>query len=121
FSQAEDGIRDWSVTGVQTCALPIWGRPAPGGPGDETGGACTQRAQRGNRTAPGADYEGSAPGDPAAGRPGASVRGLILRDDRRGDPAPLADLVAALLGPGPDFRTALTARPAPAAAAAAAG
>src|SRR5438046_6412873 len=22
--QAEDGIRDWSVTGVQTCALPIW-------------------------------------------------------------------------------------------------
>src|SRR5258706_3373382 len=22
-SQAEDGIRDWSVTGVQTCALPI--------------------------------------------------------------------------------------------------
>src|SRR5258706_8095561 len=33
FFQAEDGIRDWSVTGVQTCALPIyylaedcWGR-----------------------------------------------------------------------------------------------
>src|SRR5438093_3508301 len=23
FVQAEDGIRDWSVTGVQTCALPI--------------------------------------------------------------------------------------------------
>src|SRR5258706_12039648 len=23
-SQAEDGIRDWSVTGVQTCALPIY-------------------------------------------------------------------------------------------------
>src|SRR5262249_59285529 len=23
FCQAEDGIRDWSVTGVQTCALPI--------------------------------------------------------------------------------------------------
>src|SRR5258706_10785529 len=23
FFQAEDGIRDWSVTGVQTCALPI--------------------------------------------------------------------------------------------------
>src|SRR5437016_10743563 len=28
FFQAEDGIRDWSVTGVQTCALPILG---PGG------------------------------------------------------------------------------------------
>src|SRR5437016_10014070 len=26
FFQAEDGIRDWSVTGVQTCALPIFGR-----------------------------------------------------------------------------------------------
>src|SRR5262249_57624852 len=23
FFEAEDGIRDWSVTGVQTCALPI--------------------------------------------------------------------------------------------------
>src|ERR1019366_6211666 len=23
FFKAEDGIRDWSVTGVQTCALPI--------------------------------------------------------------------------------------------------
>src|SRR5499433_4154906 len=23
FFQAEDGIRDWSVTGIQTCALPI--------------------------------------------------------------------------------------------------
>src|SRR5437016_9631961 len=36
FFQAEDGIRDWSVTGVQTCALPIcylaehYARTAPG-------------------------------------------------------------------------------------------
>src|SRR5437867_7078585 len=32
FFQAEDGIRDRTVTGVQTCALPIWmvdGRPMP--------------------------------------------------------------------------------------------
>src|SRR5256885_9784580 len=28
FFQAEDGIRDYKVTGVQTCALPI--SPAPG-------------------------------------------------------------------------------------------
>src|SRR3989442_1942747 len=29
FFQAEDGIRDADVTGVQTCALPIWAtRPA---------------------------------------------------------------------------------------------
>src|SRR3712207_7641992 len=39
FFQAEDGIRDIGVTGVQTCALPIWvyanrrGPPADRGPG----------------------------------------------------------------------------------------
>src|SRR5688500_19981088 len=27
FFQAEDGIRDYKVTGVQTCALPIFERP----------------------------------------------------------------------------------------------
>src|SRR5256885_16975333 len=38
FFQAEDGIRDYKVTGVQTCALPIWddtlaaGRPLLGVP-----------------------------------------------------------------------------------------
>ena len=31
FFQAEDGIRDWSVTGVQTCALPIWRSDRPYG------------------------------------------------------------------------------------------
>src|SRR5690348_17805085 len=30
FFQAEDGIRDGRVTGVQTCALPISGAPIPG-------------------------------------------------------------------------------------------
>src|SRR5205085_8182974 len=31
FFQAEDGIRGLTVTGVQTCALPIWGGvPCPG-------------------------------------------------------------------------------------------
>src|SRR5256886_11409973 len=29
FFQAEDGIRDLTVTGVQTCALPIWPPLAP--------------------------------------------------------------------------------------------
>src|SRR2546427_12507676 len=29
FFQAEDGIRDLTVTGVQTCALPIWSNPRP--------------------------------------------------------------------------------------------
>src|SRR2546430_12191979 len=30
FFQAEDGIRDLTVTGVQTCALPIFLTPGPG-------------------------------------------------------------------------------------------
>src|SRR5258708_10660895 len=37
FFQAEDGIRDDLVTGVQTCALPIFlPGPAGGGTGQET-------------------------------------------------------------------------------------
>src|SRR3989454_7610539 len=55
FFQAEDGIRDYKVTGVQTCALPIPPRPchpgaraprrearesrSPGGPGGARSGA----------------------------------------------------------------------------------
>src|SRR5215510_10745766 len=34
FFQAEDGIRDGHVTGVQTCALPIFINPDGGGPTD---------------------------------------------------------------------------------------
>src|SRR5690606_40190978 len=30
FFQAEDGIRDFHVTGVQTCALPIWSHAEQG-------------------------------------------------------------------------------------------
>src|SRR5438093_12133267 len=43
FFQAEDGIRDWSVTGVQTCALPICqhgalaSAPSAAGPQGEAG------------------------------------------------------------------------------------
>src|SRR5256885_11421849 len=33
FFQAEDGIRDYKVTGVQTCALPIWIRRGTSGGG----------------------------------------------------------------------------------------
>src|SRR5688572_31077707 len=33
FFQAEDGIRDLTVTGVQTCALPILRLPPDAGPG----------------------------------------------------------------------------------------
>src|SRR5690349_23192122 len=47
FFQAEDGIRDLYVTGVQTCALPIW-LSAP----DEA--APRRAAYRATRTAAGA-------------------------------------------------------------------
>src|SRR5207248_7527677 len=36
FFQAEDGIRDRTVTGVQTCALPIFTKPAACPPVDAT-------------------------------------------------------------------------------------
>src|SRR5215204_4226903 len=49
FFQAEDGIRDHCVTGVQTCALPIWPPPelsiAPFSPG-------TRHATSGSWSAP---------------------------------------------------------------------
>src|SRR2546421_2403188 len=47
FFQAEDGIRDLIVTGVQTCALPILrglrpeGTGGPGNPGSPSGGRLT--------------------------------------------------------------------------------
>src|SRR5437762_3986129 len=44
FFQAEDGIRDTSVTGVQTCALPISRRDAPADAADVRG-ARPDRAQ----------------------------------------------------------------------------
>src|SRR5216684_8055557 len=34
FFQAEDGIRDVAVTGVQTCALPIWSSEQPRSPAE---------------------------------------------------------------------------------------
>src|SRR5438105_13948610 len=47
FFQAEDGIRDPLVTGVQTCALPIWTAGALPGKYTQTHipacGACTRR------------------------------------------------------------------------------
>src|SRR3712207_7255979 len=38
FFQAEDGIRDIGVTGVQTCALPIFAAPPRGATGGDAGG-----------------------------------------------------------------------------------
>src|SRR2546425_10111111 len=46
FFQAEDGIRDKLVTGVQTCALPIY-RPGGCRGGDGAGPLCAHREPRG--------------------------------------------------------------------------
>src|SRR2546430_2507270 len=51
FFQAEDGIRDLTVTGVQTCALPIW--PAGGGAAART--PPPPRARRMGRSRPRTD------------------------------------------------------------------
>src|SRR5690554_7688247 len=51
FFQAEDGIRDADVTGVQTCALPISRWPAPARrPGNRPPRLAARRQRRG-RTA----------------------------------------------------------------------
>src|SRR5438309_8820651 len=56
FFQAEDGIRDGTVTGVQTCALPIFGSGGapPRTPSDrlyQYTTQCTRRSRRRGRTA----------------------------------------------------------------------
>src|SRR6478752_6309808 len=51
FFQAEDGIRDVAVTGVQTCALPIWGLAGPRAGRIRRGGTCHQHRDRPDRRA----------------------------------------------------------------------
>src|SRR5438309_5399784 len=46
FFQAEDGIRDGTVTGVQTCALPILGHPERGLVAAIAGGNLVKPVQR---------------------------------------------------------------------------
>src|SRR5256885_15674345 len=44
FFQAEDGIRDYKVTGVQTCALPICGARSAGGAATTPGSPVRRRS-----------------------------------------------------------------------------
>src|SRR5713226_3878896 len=62
FLQAEDGIRDGRVTGVQTCALPISGRGAAHGRAGAPGPATPGRRYRRDRVPTRA---GAAPSTPA--------------------------------------------------------
>src|SRR5690606_40285455 len=68
FLRAEDGIRDFHVTGVQTCALPISQTPTPGGLA--TGGT-TGRARETRSRCTGA---GRAQGAHGIRRPGGGER-----------------------------------------------
>src|SRR5256885_10715841 len=64
FFQAEDGIRDYKVTGVQTCALPISGWNARGEPGRRADGAAGRALLPGGlaRVRPPASEEASVAG-----------------------------------------------------------
>src|SRR2546426_11723462 len=74
FFQAEDGIRDYKVTGVQTCALPISrGAPAGGGRPDPGHLARRHRPRRGPPALPRAHHRSRA--TPGRGRHGALARG----------------------------------------------
>src|SRR6266446_4822303 len=66
FFQAEDGIRDYKVTGVQTCALPISAAGGPTGRGARLGEIALARFENY------ADLM-DAGGDAACGRRGASA------------------------------------------------
>src|SRR5690606_40951140 len=64
--QAEDGIRDFHVTGVQTCALPICHRGG-GGSAARDAPLATARRRRVGLARAGADVGGDATGAPRCG------------------------------------------------------
>src|SRR5256886_17255909 len=80
FFQAEDGIRDLTVTGVQTCALPISHGPLDRLEGDP-GGCRVQEHQRPEGRRPGARVGGE---EGAGGERGARARRGIGRGSGRG-------------------------------------
>src|SRR5260370_30417917 len=85
FFEAEDGIRDSSVTGVQTCALPIYD-PAARRVGTERG--CGGAARRAPRPYPRRRLRraAAAQGRAAAARAGLRPRGLSAALPRRSGP-----------------------------------
>src|SRR5689334_23545342 len=79
FFQAEDGIRDGTVTGVQTCALPIWpGRPRAEAPHSPA----AARDQQGPDRGPGALQGERIPGGAAVQRR-AVCASLVRRSEER--------------------------------------
>src|SRR5688500_19402351 len=81
FFQAEDGIRDYKGTGVQTCALPILPPgPCSRAPVPSAGRAPTAAVERAGRRAPGVD-ERAGPGSRAPFDAGGASRGAGRADD----------------------------------------
>src|SRR5256885_16395679 len=78
FFQAEDGIRDYKVTGVQTCALPIYLRSLPPRAGLPTGHE--RMAARGPGALPRRSHR--RPGERAAGTHEAAARGEFRQAHR---------------------------------------
>src|SRR2546429_4479340 len=78
FFQAEDGIRDVAVTGVQTCALPIW--PPRAIPPEGGGGAA-----EGRRGTTSTSTETITRGRPGGGSHGTSTTLPTLRRSTRSE------------------------------------
>src|SRR5207249_7287673 len=70
FFQAEDGIRGGHVTGLQTCALPIWCSPRT----RRTRGCSTVRRARGITRTPSTGTSSRATDPPRPGTPGPRPR-----------------------------------------------
>src|SRR5258706_14406223 len=99
FFQAEDGIRDWSVTGVQTCALPISRRRRSSG--STSSGARWSRAKQ-RRPATWGRQPPTANRQPSGNRPLGAVRAseralALLLQLLRLAPDLVAQLVAELV------------------------
>src|SRR5256885_3107819 len=76
FFQAEDGIRDYKVTGVQTCALPIYER---------RGGSDTARSQCATQQLPRAGEAGRDGANRTAERGGQLLGGARSEERRVGE------------------------------------
>src|SRR5256885_4193891 len=87
FFQAEDGIRDYKVTGVQTCALPILSLQSDGRQPDHCAGAMiglpTVRLQRHSIT-----KERAEPFGPPSGNSVATLRGSVVSRPAASSPQP---------------------------------
>src|SRR5262249_56946316 len=81
--QAEDGIRDWSVTGVQTCALPIYAGAAVPGEDGQARRALLRR--RGTRGVHASDRRSAGPGVGATCDRRRAARSERVHRDRGGE------------------------------------